>query len=215
MSRRLPLILWVLLLLFILRVFGQLLVTCGWGAFLPPMEEWFSGVVPYPKLLFAQLVIVILYGKICVDFTRNRGFFVIPRHKLGSSLLVFGALYLGVMIVRYVIRMALYPHERWMGGCIPIFFHWVLATFLLVLGNYHWKLTRHERHDCAKLPRWVRGALGSVFIILVSSGILFWIAYQLAPTFLAYQFGFRRPEFAVRIERKLPLKTSDGADLFS
>ena len=37
------------------------------------------------------------------------------------------------MIIRYVIRMSLYPHERWTGGLVPIFFHWVLAWFLLIV----------------------------------------------------------------------------------
>lgn len=46
------------------------------------------------------------------------------------------------MILRYVIRMSLYPDERWMGGSIPIFFHWILASFLLLVGQYHWSRTR-------------------------------------------------------------------------
>jgi hypothetical protein len=35
------------------------------------------------------------------------------------------------------IRMNLYPDQRWIGGCIPIFFHWVLASFILISGKYH------------------------------------------------------------------------------
>jgi hypothetical protein len=33
--------------------------------------------------------------------------------------------------------MYIYPEERWTGGCIPIFFHWVLATFVLAWGNFN------------------------------------------------------------------------------
>ena len=139
-------ILWILLVLFIGRVFGQLLVALGLAPFLPPMKEWFSGLIPYPWLLLSQVLIIILYGKVCIDFTRNHGFFVIPRRNLGRGLLIFGTLYLAVMIIRYIIRMSFYPDQRWAGGCIPIFFHWILATFLLIVGKYHWNLTRHEKH---------------------------------------------------------------------
>jgi hypothetical protein len=30
--------------------------------------------------------------------------------------------------------MARRPEQRWLGGTIPIVFHWVLAVFLFVLG---------------------------------------------------------------------------------
>jgi len=136
--------LWILLFLFVLRVLGQLLVLLGWGSFLPPMEEWYSGLLPYPLLLPAQILIILLYGKVCLDFTRGRGFFVSPRRGLRSGLLILGSVYLTVMIVRYVLRMGLYPAERWTGGSIPIFLHWVLATFLLLVGGYHRKPIRDE-----------------------------------------------------------------------
>jgi hypothetical protein len=33
--------------------------------------------------------------------------------------------------------MYLHPEARWFGQTIPIFFHWVLATFVIILGLYH------------------------------------------------------------------------------
>jgi len=122
-------VLLALLFLFCLRVLGQILVAFFGVTFLPPMEEWFSGLLPYPELLTTQILIIALYGKICLDFVRGSGFFVTPRRRLGTGLVIFGSLYLGVMILRYVMRMSLYPHERWAGGSIPIFFHWVLSCF--------------------------------------------------------------------------------------
>ena len=65
------------------------------------------------------------------------GFLGTPRRRLGSGLLTVGSVYLLVMLLRYAVRMWLYPHERWTGGSIPIFFHWVLASWLLTLGHYH------------------------------------------------------------------------------
>jgi uncharacterized protein len=130
-------ILWALLLLFVLRVAGQLLVAAGRGGPLPPFDRWSSGILPYPVLVAAQVLIIVVYAKVCLDFTRRRGFFVRPRPGMGRGLLAFAALYWAAMLARYIIRMALMPDQRWLGGTIPIFFHFVLATFILVVGLHH------------------------------------------------------------------------------
>jgi hypothetical protein len=115
-----PLMLWGLLFLFTLRVLGQLLVALGCGWFLPPMERWQSGLIAYPWLFASQVIIIILYSKVCVDFTRRKGFFFAPRRMFGSGLVAVGSIYFTAMLVRYAIRMTLYPQERWAGGTIPI-----------------------------------------------------------------------------------------------
>jgi hypothetical protein len=106
-------------------------------SFLLPMEEWYSGLIPYRWLLPSQFLIILLYSKVCLDFTRGQGFFATPHRALGVGLLWFGSIYFAAMVVRYVVRMSLYPDERWLGGSIPIFFHWVLASFILLVGRYH------------------------------------------------------------------------------
>ena len=138
-TRPIASVLWLLLFLFILGVIGQMFVAAGWQGFLPPMEEWYSGLISYPWLVVSQIVIIILYGKVCLDFSKGEGFFVAPHRGLGKGLLIFGSIYLAVMIVRYVLRMVFHPEAGWFGGKIPIFSHWVLAIFLLLLGNFHWK----------------------------------------------------------------------------
>jgi len=65
------------------------------------------------------------------------GLFVEPRRVFGRGVLYFGYVYLAGMVLRYVIRMSLYPEERWFGGTIPIFFHWVLAAFVILFGRFH------------------------------------------------------------------------------
>jgi hypothetical protein len=127
----------LLLLLFCFRVAGQMLVAFAGVTFLPPMKEWYSGLMPYPYLLPTQFLIIILFGKICVDLFRGRGFFALPRHSLGAFLQIFGIIYFVAMIIRYVLRMSLYPSQRWTGGSIPIFFHWVLATYLLIWAAFN------------------------------------------------------------------------------
>ncbi|HSA82704.1 MAG TPA: hypothetical protein VLE23_17940, partial [Geminicoccaceae bacterium] len=130
LSRAYAVALWLLLALFVCRVVGQALVAFFDVGFLPPMAAWQSGLMAYPWLLTSQILMVLVYGKICLDFSRGRGIAVVPRPWLGQGLLVFGGLYLLAMMTRYAVRMAHYSQERWTGGSIPTFFHWVLAGFL-------------------------------------------------------------------------------------
>ncbi len=141
-AQRLAPFLWTLLFIFILRVLGQMLVALGWQGFLPPMEQWHSGLMPYSWLVLSQIIIIILYGKACLDFSRGNGFFVTPRRGLGKGLLILGTLYFGSMVIRYVLHMAFHPEARWLGGTIPILLHCILATFLLIIGNFHWRCSR-------------------------------------------------------------------------
>lgn len=208
LQRRYFAVLATLLFLFCLRVLGQILVAFFHVSFLPPMEEWMSGLLPYPELLTAQILIIVLYGKICLDFARGRGFFVTPRRWLGTGLLIFGSLYLGVMILRYVIRMSLYPHERWVGGCIPIFFHWVLSSFILVLGSYHWRTT--QRPGKPGIGKRILQGVGAVAALICVSA---WATYQMGPSLLAHRLGLRRSQFAVRSQNGATLLTSDGVPL--
>lgn len=134
---RLAPLLWALLGLFVLRVTGQALVAFFHVRFLPPMREWYSGLLPYEYLLPSQVVIIALMVKICVDFTRGAGIFVTPRRFFAVYWLYFGYLYLAVMVARYPIHMVLHPESRWFGGTIPIFFHWALAAFVILIGLHH------------------------------------------------------------------------------
>ena len=136
---RIAKLLWILTALFCLRVGGQMLVEFLHVGFLPPSREWFSGLIPYPELLASQILILVLQLKIDVNFTRQAGWSYRPRRRAGRWLLWFGAIYLSAMIARYAIRMGLYPQYRWTGGAIPIFFHWVLACYVLLLGYHHWR----------------------------------------------------------------------------
>src|SRR5438477_1290904 len=184
-NTRIAKILWILMALFGLRVVGQVLVELFDVRFLPPSEEWFSGAIPYPQLLASQIAILALQAKIGLDFTRRTGWSYRPRRLAGTFLLPFAAAYLAVMIIRYIVRMGLYPHERWTGGSIPIFFHWVLAIFLLIVAGYH-KRGPIRRKLAISAP--------------IAIGVLAWIAYQLAPWALGRTLGFRPGEFAVRSE---------------
>ena len=106
-------LLWILLILFILRVLGQLLVVLFAPSWLPPMEAWYSGLLSYPLLLPAQIAIIALM----VWMIRRAP----PARRW--PIVAFATVYALAMIVRYAI---LRTHE------IPVVFHLVLATFLFV-----------------------------------------------------------------------------------
>ena len=139
MTNRTAKLLWILTGLFVLRVVGQMLVEFLHVSFLPPSEAWYSGLIPYPVLLPSQIAIVALQIKIDLDFTRQAGWAYGPSRRAGRFLLWFGSVYLAAMIVRFVIRMAIYPDQPWAGATIAIIFHWVLAAYLLVVGYHHWR----------------------------------------------------------------------------
>ncbi len=121
--------------LFLLRVAGQLHVRARKPGWLPPTEQW--NLTPYGLLLPAQLVILALMGWIDWSFWHSSGVPITPRPGLGRFLTWLSGVYAGAMAVRYAVRMVRRPDQRWFGGAIPIFFHWVLASYLLVLGTFH------------------------------------------------------------------------------
>ena len=130
-------VLWLLLVAFVGRVLGQALVALAQVPWLPPMDAWMSGLLAYPYLLVSQIVIMAACVKVCVDFSRGRGWTVRPRRFMVRGALYFGYLYFAGMILRYVLQMILLPETRWLGGTIPIFFHLVLATFLILVSLWH------------------------------------------------------------------------------
>jgi uncharacterized protein len=121
-------LLWILLILFALRVVGQLLVVAGVAPFLPPMDEWQSGLLPYPVLFASQIVILVVLTIVCVQFTRGEGYFVRRQPWLATPLWIAGWIYAVGMIVRYALLRR---------DAIPVVFHIVLASFFLVVADHH------------------------------------------------------------------------------
>jgi hypothetical protein len=135
-------VLWLCSVLMLLRVVGQLLVFLRAPRWLPPMAQWQSGLVPYAFLLSTQAAVLVLMFWIAADFTSNAGFWLRPMPVLGRIVLVWSCLYAAAMVVRYAVRMARRPDQRWTGGTIPIIFHVVLAAFQWTFAQYHVGLFR-------------------------------------------------------------------------
>jgi uncharacterized protein len=137
MSRELSYILWLLTFLLSLRVLGQAIVCLWRPRWLPPMEQWHSGIVPYRTMLPTQIVVLTLMSWAAADFFRGAGVFVVPKWDAAWTIVWFSYVYGAGMVVRYVITRARRPDQRWRGGTIPIVFHGVVAAFLYVFGRYH------------------------------------------------------------------------------
>jgi hypothetical protein len=134
--RRYQVLLLALIFLFAMRVGGQLLVAYVRVDFLPPFERWASGLVPYPLLVAIQFVLIAVMLAVVRDFARGAGIFVSLSPKTGQILIAFSVLYALAMIVRYIVTMTMHPELRWFSGTIPIWFHFVLAGFIYLLGRF-------------------------------------------------------------------------------
>lgn len=122
-------------LLFCVRVVGQLVVRSTAPSWLPPMHQWHR--IPYRLLLPIQIVFIAVIAAVVVDFAAGPWLFAEPNRSFGLFLIGLSGVYAGSMLVRYALRMARRPTERWFGGTIPIVFHIVLAAFLFVWGTYN------------------------------------------------------------------------------
>jgi hypothetical protein len=143
--RRYALVLGILTALFGLRVVGQPLTALVDVTFLPPFERWYSGVIPYPLLLPLQIALLALMIVIVRDTALGSGSFATLTRRTGRILRYSSYLYALVMVARYTVTMTLHSELRWFTGTTPIWFHFVLASFLFTLGHYHATRAAAER----------------------------------------------------------------------
>jgi hypothetical protein len=121
-----------LLVLFIARVLGQIVALTLKPRWLPPMKEWYSGLLSYPILLPAQIAIIALMVMMIRDVAASPG----QDRPLALGIAIFATIYALVMLVRALILRRKHPDYRWyQGGMIPIMFHWVLAAFLFTYAS--------------------------------------------------------------------------------
>ena len=126
-------LLWICQVLFMMRVLGQIYVALYSPEWLPPMQEWYSGLMPYPILFPLQIFLIGLMTKVSYDNTRQKGYFYITQSKTKEILRTISLLYFFIMVIRYLVIMMLFPERRWFTGTIPIFFHWILALYIYLM----------------------------------------------------------------------------------
>jgi hypothetical protein len=125
-------ILWTCLGLFFLRVLGQIEVWLLAPAWLPSMEYWYSGLVSYPLLLPAQIVLLMAMAVVVMDETRGR---TARSARAARTIRALALAYFAAMLLRLFVQAARGADDALAAGGIPIAFHWVLALFLYELGR--------------------------------------------------------------------------------
>jgi hypothetical protein len=128
-------LLWSCVALFGARVLGQLealLIAPDW---LPDMDAWYSGLMPYYLLLPAQIALLMLMSVVAWNRRIRSGAFARANPRAAGALRLFALLYFTVMAVRLGVNLIDNGAEFRREGAIPVAFHWVLALFVLVSGR--------------------------------------------------------------------------------
>ena len=128
-------LLWTCVALFAARVIGQLQTVLIEPRWLPTMDAWFSGLLPYPLLLPIQIGILMLMAVVAWNPRVRRGLFAQENPRGAFALRAFAFVYFVVMAVRLAVNINTNREDFWSEGAIPVAFHWVLALFILVSGR--------------------------------------------------------------------------------
>jgi hypothetical protein len=153
-------LLWSCVALFASRVIGQFEVLLVAPSWLPDMEAWYSGLMPYPLLLPAQIAILMTMAVVAWNRRVRDGSFSGANPRAAAALRIFAVIYFAVMGIRLGVNISENGADFWREGAIPVAFHWVLALFALVSGRASQPMRsvrvpaqhRHEHEEADDIP---------------------------------------------------------------
>jgi hypothetical protein len=128
-------LMWTCVALFAARVVGQFEAQLIAPAWLPDMDAWYSGLLPYTLLVPAQIAILMAMSATTWNRRIRTGAFARANPRGAGALRIFAGIYFTVMAVRLGVNIVANGAEFWRHGAIPVAFHWVLALFVLVAGR--------------------------------------------------------------------------------
>jgi hypothetical protein len=131
-GREVALLLWGCIALFAARVIGQFEALVAAPPWLPEMQAWYSGLLPYPLLLPVQIALLMVMAVVAWNRRVRTGRFAQARPQVARVLRLLAVLYFLAMALRLGFDVRENRGEFWREGAIPVAFHWVLALFLLV-----------------------------------------------------------------------------------
>jgi hypothetical protein len=131
-GREAALLLWACIALFGARVIGQFEVLVAAPDWLPDMDAWYSGLLPYYLLLPVQIALLMIMAVVAWSRRVRTGRFALANPRMARMLRGLALLYFLAMAVRLGFNIAANGAEFWREGAIPVAFHWVLALFMLV-----------------------------------------------------------------------------------
>ncbi|MEM7444361.1 MAG: sterol desaturase family protein [Pseudomonadota bacterium] len=152
--------------IFGLRILAQLGATETGSQFLPAFSLWHSSTMPYWALLTAQLVILALI--VAAIFAAP---FKTKRPALGAALISLGWIYVAVLVTRLVIGVFDLSALTWFDGAISTAFHFVLASFVLLLGSA-W---RDRTGDIPPIARLIARYAGYPALIVGGYALFVWL----------------------------------------
>ncbi len=120
--------------LFFMRVVAPIQVVLLHPDWLPPIQAWYSGLIPYAALLPVQMLVLLFMALVVSDHARGYGAFWPTRSSTRVALRWVAALYAAAMAVRLMVTAAVTDGGWIDAGIIPVAFHWVLAGFLALIG---------------------------------------------------------------------------------
>lgn len=124
----------LLLLAFTGRVAAQVMQFVAPVEWLPEYAHWHSSLLPYPVLLFFQVLIIA--GSVWFLIKLGNGRFI-PRRRRGRTLLILGSVYLTGAVLRLVLGQTIYKGNFFFDSPIPASFHIVLALMVLIWATAH------------------------------------------------------------------------------
>ena len=130
-----------LLLIFCFRVGAQLIQLVFPLSFLPPFEAWHSGALPYWLLVVFQVVIILVFSGFVFRFYEGKES---PARKLGIIYLSVGIPYFCIMIFRLAAGITFASDHIWFSAIIPTLFHLPLASFIILIGHFHYRFGQRE-----------------------------------------------------------------------
>ena len=130
-------LLWTITIIFLGRILAQVFVGIYSPSYLPKMEMWYSGLLPYPILLTYQMFMYTCMVIFNFCLLMGRGpLFLVLNDKVSIYYIYFGITYFSLMVIRFIIHKIKEPEITWPRGSIPIFFHFFLALYIILLGSY-------------------------------------------------------------------------------
>src|SRR5688500_20033305 len=109
-------LLWTCVLLFAARVIGQLETALLEPPWLPDMDAWFSGLMPYPLLLPVQIGILMLMAVVAWNPRVRSGEFAAHNPRGALALRCFAFVYFVVMAVRLAVNVNVNRADFWSEG---------------------------------------------------------------------------------------------------
>jgi hypothetical protein len=131
-GREVAVLLWGCTALFAARVIGQFEALVAAPAWLPDMDAWYSGLLPYHLLLPVQVALLMLMAVVAWNRRVRTGRFALARPRVAGVLRGLAVAYFLAMALRLGLNVRGNGADFWREGAIPVAFHWVLALFLLV-----------------------------------------------------------------------------------